>query len=347
MTSLEENIRCLLKAKNIPFTDFQLQKIQGEASYRVYYRLALDGGRSFIVMQMPAGKSSASEEITNAVEKPAEPPFLIVARYLSEKSLPVPDIAGHDLAQGLILIEDLGDETFEKRILVSSDADRELWYQRAIELLLKFQKETHQTEDHFLHRRSFDATLLNWEFEHFFEYGIEVRLDRKINPEDRAALQAETSKITNTLIAAPQVLVHRDFQSRNLMAIGDNLKLLDFQDALRGPLPYDLVALLRDSYIALDVSLRERLIRYYVERMKAALGFEMPLADFTRLFDLMTLQRKLKDAGRFVYIDRVKGNPNFLKHIPDSLAYVRETFERLPEYTRLLNLLKKYVPEFN
>ncbi len=316
-----------------------MHRLQGDASYRMYYRAALPSGETFIVMKMPAGKASASEEITNIKEKPTEPPFITVDRFLKSRGLPVPEILGDSLSHGIILLEDFGDETFEKRISKIPQAEWKTWYRKAIDLLLLFQQKT-VDGDSIAHRRSFDATLLNWEFEHFFEYGIETRLGLKIEASDAEAIRRQTRAITDALTHLPRILVHRDFQSRNLMIQNEELRLLDFQDALLGPPPYDLVALLRDSYIALPESLLLELVAYYARRK----GIE--LASFQTMFDLMTIQRKLKDAGRFVYIDRVKGNPSFLKHIPNSLSYVREAFARRTEQRPLFQLLQKYVPEF-
>lgn len=313
-----------------------LLKLQGEASYRIYYRLSLKSGRTFIVMKLPEGKASASEEITNLKEKSSEIPFVNVDRFLRSRDLPVPAIHYADDKAGIILLEDFGDETFEKCVADADDATRKIWYKRAIALLLEFQKKTARPDAACVaYQRSFDTTLLNWEFDHFLEYGVETRLGLKIPDVDALSLRELTSKITEKLIGLPQMLVHRDFQSRNLMIRSEKLHLLDFQDALMGPRPYDLVALLRDSYVALSPPLLSELIGFYSSE-----------ASFREEFDLMTVQRKLKDAGRFVYIDRVKGNPSFLKHIPNSLQYVREAFERLPGQAALFDLLKKYVPEW-
>ncbi|HPM41992.1 MAG TPA: aminoglycoside phosphotransferase, partial [bacterium] len=107
-----------------------------------------------------------------------------------------------------------------------------------------------------------------------------------------------------------------------------------------GPAAYDLVALMRDSYVELLKGVLEELLRYYSERARR------DLVEVRREFDLITVQRKLKDAGRFVYIDRVKGNPGFLKYIPASLGYVREALERRPELGKLREALLPYVPEW-
>jgi aminoglycoside/choline kinase family phosphotransferase len=294
-------------------------------------------------MKLPEGKASASEEITNLKDRPAEIPFVNVDRFLKARGLPVPEIFFADERSGILVLEDFGDETLEKRVAAAGDDIRRGWYRRAVELLVDFQERTHEADAECVaYQRSFDPTLLNWEFDHFLKYGVEERLGLKIPRKDSRTIEALMGQVTDRLTAMPQVLVHRDFQSRNLMVHDDALRLLDFQDALMGPLPYDLVALLRDSYISLSPLLIDELIEYYLSLRRTGIRG----ADFLVMFDLMTIQRKLKDAGRFVYIDRVKGNASFLRHIPNSLLYVREAFERQKEQEELFHLLKRYVPEW-
>ena len=315
----------------------RLQKLHGDASNRVYYRTKISD-RSVIVMQLPDGASSISEEISNQ-PPPTELPFLNMARFLSGRGLPVPQVL-HDF-HPIILLEDLGNVTLEQQ-LQSTPTQRLYWYQRAIDLLTTFQQQTHDAGCIAFQRR-FDETLLDWEFDHFIEYGIEARQGIKLSAKNRQALRHEMHAITLALTQGPQVLVHRDFQSRNLMVQDDQLRLLDFQDALMGPLPYDLVGLLRDSYISLNNSELNSLIAYFLKQSSSP----MDHAAFQKIFDWMTVQRKLKDAGRFVYIDRVKGNPNFLPYVIPSLLYVRQALERQPELNPLFKLLKKYAPELS
>ncbi len=343
---MESFVASLLKEKlHRPTEGLTITKLHGDASYRTYYRLRFKDGHSMILMQLPPGKSSVSEEVTNLQEVPLELPFVAIDHYLKRLGLPVPEIYYYAKKERLLFLEDFGDITFEKQIMNLPLEEKEVWYQKAIGLLVTFQTKGEKTqEDNLAHRRSFDATLLNWEFDHFFEYGIETRLAKKIPESQLSTLRHYANTITTDLIKMPQTLVHRDFQSRNLMVSQGGLKLLDFQDALMGPLPYDLVALLRDSYIALPSDLLLRLTQHYhnIRSQEINLNFE----SFQKMFDKMTIQRKLKDAGRFVYIDRVKGNSSFLKHIPNSLSYVHEAFKRQTELKDFFELLKKYVPEF-
>lgn len=332
-------LKPIIEGMKIPMQNPSLVKLHGDASNRVYYRLHLSRGQSFIVMQLPKGPASVSEEITNLKERPSEIPFIAINRYLAGRGLPVPKIYHEAAAEGLILLEDFGDETLEKRVASCAGLERVRWYRKAIDLLILFQERGMEKGPPCIaHQRSFDGTLLNWEFEHFREYGIEARTGRKIDEADLKTIRQGTNFITFALLKLPQTFVHRDFQSRNLMIQGEDLKLLDFQDALMGPYLYDLVALLRDSYVNLPWPLVKQLVDYYLkDRAGSPLDYKM--------FDWMTIQRKLKDAGRFVYIDRMKRNPSFLQWIPNSLAYVKEAFERQPELKALFEVLRKYVPE--
>lgn len=351
MTSPLESVVARILKERLGFapTNLLLTKLHGDASYRTYYRLSLEGTvkPSYILMKLPEGPASASEEITNLKEKPPEPTFLSIGRYLKAKGLPVPEIIHYDQNTGLLLLEDFGDETLEKRLPRCSPKEKEAWYRKAIDLLVLLQKRGMEEKGRCLaHQRSFDATLLNWEFDHFIEYGIEARQGITVAPEDLKAIRQGTNFITFALTRLPLTFTHRDFQSRNLMIQEESLKLLDFQDALLGPLPYDLVALLRDSYVTLPWEMVLRLIDHYLKNRTETSEDKTDADFFCKVFDWMTVQRKLKDAGRFVYIDRVKGNPSFLKYIPASLAYVREALARHEELKDLLQVLRKYVPEF-
>lgn len=320
----------------------ELVKLHGDASCRTYYRARLAGGASYIVMQMPKGRTSASEEVTNFKGVHRELPFINIARFLRSRGLPVPAVHAYREEERLILLEDLGEDLLAGRVAGAPAREQLAWYGRAIELLLELQRATAGAggSECVAFARSFDATLLDWEFDHFAEYGIEARLGRPLGDADRALFLEQTRRISAEIQRVPYGFTHRDFQSRNLIVHGDALAMIDFQDALLGPAVYDLVALLRDSYVTLDDPAVESLMQRYAK------GAGRPEAAIRREFDLVTVQRKLKDAGRFVYIDRVKGNPNFLPYIPTSLGYVRQALARLPDCWELAKLLAAHVPEW-
>lgn len=319
-----------------------IKKLHGDASYRTYYRTTLSNGSTYVIMQMPKGKSSASEEITNFKGQQTELPFINVARFLKSKSIPVPSAHHYDEKNRLMIIEDLGDDLMAGQVENANDKTKLEWYGKAVELLTFIQQKTKDADAStcVALQRSFDETLLNWEFDHFLEYGITARLNKKMDPADLSIFNKETRLISEKIKSLPYGFTHRDFQSRNLLIHKGRIYTIDFQDALLGPAVYDLVALLRDSYIRLSDELVDELLLHYTKLTKRSINTVRPE------FDLITIQRKFKDAGRFVYIDRVKKNSNFLKFIPTSLEYVRSAFERLPEYKEFFETLKKYVPEF-
>ena len=175
--------------------------------------------------------------------------------------------------------------------------------------------------------------------------GIAARQGTPMDTGDGAEIRDEFRKISELLAGQPRVLVHRDYHSRNLMVAGERLGMIDFQDALMGPATYDLASLLRDAYIALDEALIDRLIDYYLDQLQEGRQLWTNREAFRRLFDLTSIQRNLKAAGRFVYIDRVKGNPKFLADIPRTLGYVRRNLQKYPEVFSLRKLMSHYVPE--
>lgn len=317
-------------------------KLHGDASYRAYYRAHMSDGRSFIVMQMPQGKASVSEEITNFNGTHRELPFINVGRYLAHIGVPTPAIHLYDDDDRIMILEDLGDALLAREVEGAGREKKMDLYAKAVDLLVTLQKRTREgsANDCIAFARSFDASLLQWEFKHFLEYGIEARCGSPMDTGDMAIFERTARDIVSRIEAMPYGFTHRDFQSRNLILRDGELCVIDFQDALLGPTVYDLVALTRDSYIQLPDALLDQLIERY------ASGVGRAVDEVRKEYDLVTVQRKLKDAGRFVFIDRVKKNPNFLAFIPTSLGYAKQALKRLPEYSEFFHTLLKYVPEW-
>jgi aminoglycoside/choline kinase family phosphotransferase len=275
----------------------------------------------------------------------AELPFINVQRYLQAGGVSVPTLYRFDQPNGLLYMEDLGDVTFESRVVDGDAPVRRRYYALAIDELVAIQRyaATHVDPACIAFGRGFDFDLLKWELDHFREYGIEAQ-GLALTPAEREVLEKHFKRIAEELAAAPRGFVHRDYQSRNLMVqdggVGPRLRVIDFQDALLGTAAYDLVGLLRDSYISLDGALLDELVAYHVERA----GLDG--SPFVHLFNLQTVQRKLKDAGRFVFIERVKKLPGFMQHIPSSLEYVARALSRLPELGDLQAVLARHFPAF-
>lgn len=328
----------------LPVPSIELIKLRGDASTRSYYRVRVSDApasspKSLIVMQLPedafgsdeGGKAAGSERL----------PFLEVAELLEAKGLPVPGVYVEDLANGIILLEDLGDLTFEQNLRRTPRADWQRLYGDAVDLLADLHERCADLPAaSIVSRRSFDRELLDWELDHFQEWGLEAPFG-VLDEAQTATLHDAFSRIATAIEAMPSGFVHRDYQSKNLMVGPDDaLTLIDFQDALRGPRVYDLVALLCDSYVSLDLELQESLIDRY-----AALRRIDP-AELRREFWLVTLHRKLKDAGRFIFIDRVRENPDFLQWYPQSLVYVGRATAQTPGFQGLARLLGQAIPGF-
>jgi aminoglycoside/choline kinase family phosphotransferase len=219
-----------------------------------------------------------------------------------------------------------------------------------VELLARLRARTERERDDacLAFTRAFDEDLYDWEFHHFREWGMEAWSGKKPTDAERAELDGIFRRLSQTLAAEPKGFTHRDYQSRNLMLKDGEIVVIDFQDALLGPRQYDLVALLRDSYVELPLDLVDRMLERYLATFEAETGERIDPGPFKAFFHLLTVQRKLKDAGRFEFINRVKGNPGFLVSIPASLRYVKAAFAQCrenPDVARLQQLVAPYVPE--
>ncbi len=315
----------------------------GGASTRRYFRVALRDGRRAVGMFVP-GADRPEESVHDLSRRPRWP-FLEVQDLLASRGVRVPRLLAEDCDHGWLLVEDLGDDTLAARI-EGHPEEREALYTLAARDLAKAQSALGELPSGSVVRQnSFDTELLSWELEHFREWGLDAR-GRRLSAADRALFDAISRRLSARMAAWPRGFTHRDYQSRNLMVVDGELCWIDFQDALMGPRVYDMVALLRDSYQTFTLEfVDDRLSDYFdasgvgaAERSK--LRYE---------FDLCTVQRKLKDAGRFVFIERVKGNASFLPYVDPTLRTVKGALDRVaptdPDLAQLSELLHRALPE--
>jgi hypothetical protein len=329
----------------------KLTPLAGDASNRRYFRIELGSGspRSVVLMQLaePEAFKQSEEAVSGAKYAITELPFLNVRTHLAKAGVSVPTLYYYDQGAGLLYLEDFGDLTLSEASCDAKPEELSARYRQAIDILVQIQVKATSPADPqcVAFHRSFDVPLLMWEFDHFLEYAIVARQGRSMQEDDQQVIRGECEKIATMLAEQPRVFVHRDYHSRNLMVDKTRLGVLDFQDALMGPATYDLASLLRDAYIALDESLIDELIAYYLDRLETQRQVWTNREAFRRLFDFTSIQRNLKAAGRFVYIDEVKGNPKFLADIPRTLGYVRRNLYKYPELFTLRKHLASYVPE--
>jgi len=311
---------------------FGLTVLAGGASPRRFFRVELAGGERAVVMQVPPD----TPDVVFARDRGRPWPFLEVRELLEGAAVRVPRLLGADTDAGFLLVEDLGD-TLAEHLALRPD-DRERLYRHAAEGLARAQQALDPLPAGSVTReRAFDEALYTLELEHFWEWALEAR---GIATSGRAGFERARDFLVRTLSALPRGFCHRDYQSRNLMVVRDatgelDLAWIDFQDALLGPRAYDLVALLCDSYQPYDRGFVERRLDDYAKERALT-----PAArrDLGREFDLIAVQRKLKDAGRFVFIEKKRGDPSFLPFVDPTLAIVADTLGRLGDVPELAGL---------
>ncbi|OFW29632.1 MAG: hypothetical protein A3H97_01695 [Acidobacteria bacterium RIFCSPLOWO2_02_FULL_65_29] len=324
--------------------------LTSDASDRRYYRILLSNGES-IVLAVHAGPI----EFTAL-------PFANVRALFAEVPLPVPDILGHSDREGIVALEDLGDVTLQAHVGAATPVEHAALYREAVALIELLQRRGRElADDRYLpYRIAFDVEKLTWELDFFMRHFVEGYRGIALSPAEREALGCEWRDIVDELAAEPRVLCHRDYHSRNLMLHGGQLHIIDFQDARMGPDTYDLVSLLRDSYVDLTDREIDELIAYFLalaargERpashrdgrgAPAARRDDRESAEFRRRFDLMALQRNLKALGTFGYQTTTRANAVYIQYMPRTLRYAKTHLGKYRRFARLRELLAAHVEE--
>jgi aminoglycoside/choline kinase family phosphotransferase len=303
-----------------------------DASDRRYFRLLLTDAPS-IVLAVHAGPI-----VFDTL------PFANVARLLERMQVPAPIILGHSDTDGIIAQQDLGDVTLQAHLGAASAAEHAALYREAVALIARLQTQgaAFASPEYVPYTIAFDVEKLSWELNFFVRHFLEAYRGVQLSDAERSALTGAWSSIVEELAAEPRVLCHRDYHSRNLMLREGRLYLIDFQDARMGPDTYDLVSLLRDSYVDLTEPEVEELRAYFLEQTGAA---DDACRDFRRRFDLMALQRNLKALGTFGYQTTTRGNPVYIQYIPRTLRYARANLLAYPRFARLHEILARHVEE--
>jgi aminoglycoside/choline kinase family phosphotransferase len=304
--------------------------LTGDASDRRYFRIHLSDGDS-VVLALHAGPIDFFTL-----------PFANVGDLLREVPLPVPAILGHSDRDGIVALEDLGDVTLQAHLGAATPAEHVGLYREAVGLIERLQRRGSElANDRYLpYRVAFDADKFIWELDFFIRHFVEGYRGITLPDQDREALTGEWRAIADELSSEPRVLCHRDYHSRNLMLHRGSVYIIDFQDARMGPDTYDLVSLLRDSYV--DVTDREldELIAYCL-----AFRGNPDATEFRRRFDLMSLQRNLKALGTFGYQTVTRRNSVYIQYMPRTLRYARTNLDKYPRFARLRDLLARHIEE--
>lgn len=310
-------------AQVLPHDEFSLTTASADASFRRYFRVHLsakeDNTRTLIAMDAPPPQENCE-------------PFVRIAALFGEAGMHVPKVLAQDLEQGFLLLSDLGDATY---LSVLNQASAPALYQDANAALIKLQLASKPDV-----LPDYDAALLTREMQLFPDWYISKHLNVTLDEKQQAALEQTFEVLNRNILAQGKVYVHRDYHARNLMVCTDNPGVLDFQDAVYGPITYDLVSLLKDAYVGWE---EEQIIDWCVRYWQAARKAELPVPDdfseFYRDFEYMGAQRHIKVLGIFARLYHRDGKDGYLKDIPLVMSYLRKVCERYIELKPMLRLL--------
>ena len=310
--------------KTIKQENFVLTPLAGDASFRRYFRIYYNG-ISQVVMDAPPGKEDLQ-------------PFIHIAKVLSETGVCTPLIRALDLEQGFLLLSDFGDQL----LLSALNTDTvDHYYQNAIDTIIVMQR--CPIADPLL--PSFDKAFMLKEMGLCSEWFFKAYLALDISEKEQGLIQNTTDWIATEVAQQPLVFIHRDYHSRNIMLVNEGQKrslgVIDFQDAMRGPLTYDLVSLLKDCYISWPREAVLKWVKYFYEHN--ALAKHYTLAEFIRAFDLCGVQRHLKVLGVFCRLYLRDGKSGYLADLPLVLHYVLECSECYEELHPLFHFLQNKI----
>lgn len=322
LIKLKQFIDSFLSQKQLS-EQYELEPIVGDASFRRYFRIHFSDF-NLIAMDAPPDKENAHV-------------FFEIANLFKEKGLAVPNIEAFDFTEGFLLMTDFGDDLYF-HLLEPNNAD--FLYQKAIDELLILQKISQNAPYCFPNF----TPLLKEELIQFKKWFLETHLQIKLSTQDNHLLQEVFSSLIDSAVNQPQVCVHRDYHSRNLMLLPQQrVGLLDFQDAVWGPVTYDLVSLIRDCYINWPLESVHQWIRYYYEKA-VQLGYlkeeEVEIETFSRWVDWMGIQRHLKALYIFARKKHRDNNSNYLKDIPRTLQYVLDVTAQYPVFKEFNDFLR-------
>lgn len=298
-----------------------------DASFRRYFRLR-SGARSWIVMDAPPEREDCR-------------PFVAIARLLRRWGLNAPEVLGEDLARGYLLLADLGTQTFLHAL---TPANADALFGDAVAALIEMQARSLADTEALRALPAYDATLLWREVRLFPDWYLPRHLGVTLGGEEDGELERAMGLLVRSALAQPRCFVHRDFMPRNLMLSTPNPGILDFQDAVVGPISYDAVSLFKDAFLSWPAEfVADGLRRYWEGARKAQLPVPSAFGEFWRQAEWMGLQRHLKVLGIFARLTYRDGKAHYVADTPRFVRYVMEVAPRYPELAALTALFERHV----
>jgi|TARA_B110000259_G_scaffold55437_1_gene65311 aminoglycoside/choline kinase family phosphotransferase len=297
---------------------FTLSVASADASFRRYFRVHLQD-KTLIAMDAPPEQESCTS-------------FIDIAKLFLDCGLHVPEVIVQDMEQGFLLLSDLGNDTYLSQL--NKDTVQPL-YGDATNALINLQL---ASKPNVL--PAYDAALLMREMQLFPEWYLAKHLNVNLDAAQQSVLDKTFTILTQNILSQTQVYVHRDYHSRNLMVCENNPGILDFQDAVYGPITYDLVSLLKDAYISWEeADMMDWVVRYWDAARKAGLLVPSDFSEFYRNFEWMGAQRHIKVLGIFARLSHRDGKDAYLKDMPLVMDYLRRVCGRYLELRPMLKLL--------
>jgi N-acetylmuramate 1-kinase len=316
-----------LRPEQRPDGPFTLAPASADASFRRYFRATFADGQTRIVMDAPPQHEDCR-------------PFLHVARLFEDAGTHVPHVYAQDLEQGFLLLSDLGSTTYLQALNEGDAGTATELYGAATDALIRVQLASRANE-----LPPYDEALLLREMRLFPEWYIGRHLNVALSQAQSEKLEAVFTRITANNLSQPRVYVHRDYHSRNLMLSRPNPGIIDFQDAVYGPITYDLASLFKDAYIRWEeAQVIDWLVRYWEKARKAALPVHQDFGDFYRDYEWMGVQRHIKVLGIFARLYHRDGKQGYLNDMPLVMGYLRTACARYVDLKPLLNLLDTLEP---
>ncbi|MDP2811313.1 MAG: phosphotransferase [Rhodocyclaceae bacterium] len=302
-----------------PGRRFTLAPASADASFRRYFRVAFNDGETCVVMDAPPDHEDVR-------------PWLSVQRLFRDAGVHVPEVLAQDAGQGFLLLSDLGSTTYLADL---TEANADNHYRAAVDALVKIQLASRPGE-----LPEYDRILLKRELDLFPDWYVEKHLGIALSDHQRSQLEAVFEKILAVNLDEPRVYVHRDYHSRNLMVTSPTPGIIDFQDAVFGPISYDLASLFKDAYIEWpEERVLDWLARYWEQARRAGLPVRHDFGEFHRDYEWMGVQRHVKVLGIFARLRHRDGKEAYLKDMPLVAKYLRTACARYRDLTPLLRLL--------
>ncbi|AGH94372.1 aminoglycoside phosphotransferase family protein [Pseudobdellovibrio exovorus] len=323
---ISADIRAWL-SKQIQSSDFSVIQLAGDASARRYYRV-IEGEKTWVLMCWEPFQAETY-------------PFISVQRHFASCEVQVPEVVAIGESLGVLLLEDLGDLTLERKFWESSQQEAsEGFYIKTLNELIKIHdRASNSSLKSSASVSRFDVEKFLWEMNYAKEHLLLGLLKLNLSESVATELQNSFQDFCTTLANEPTVICHRDFHSRNVMIKRDKVIIIDFQDARLGPAQYDLVSLFKDSYVDMSDSFAEKLMDYYLQNSNIRQQKNFSEERFFQIYELQSLQRCFKACGSFASFMNTRQDRRYLKYLTPTLKRVMKSLTHFPQHSVLNNIL--------